>query len=255
MHDAGDIVSSGNDVKHTGEERIGYVTQAGWEQLLDQVNQQIEEMEALPLPEVKDKVFALLEGVDAIHREGLSRLVSLFKEGVLEQVIADPPIHTLMELYDLLPEEAQEEEQQFDASGFPIIPISVLAAAKKAPPPAPSKIPHWVPVPKGEGELSPNSTRVVDIDGHSILLCRVDNEFFAMALFCEQDGSSLAQATLSRYTLTCPNHQGCYYDVRQGTRMASHGSIECYPVEVAENDKSHIMIGIDMDFVPNLPVM
>ena len=69
------------------------------------------EMEELPLPEVKDKVFELLAGIDTIHREGLWRLVRLFKEGVLEQVVTDPAIHNLMELYDLLPPEAEEERR------------------------------------------------------------------------------------------------------------------------------------------------
>jgi hypothetical protein len=92
------------------QERIGYMTSSGWEKLLQQVNAQIEELEQISDSEVKDKVFTLLAGIDAIHRESLGRLVSLFKEGVLEQVINDPPIHTLMELYDLLP--AMEEHQE-----------------------------------------------------------------------------------------------------------------------------------------------
>ncbi len=49
----------------SSQQRIGYMTTAGWDKLLDQVNQQIEELEQLPLPDVKDKVFTLLEGIDA----------------------------------------------------------------------------------------------------------------------------------------------------------------------------------------------
>ena len=246
MHDS-------NKDQDSSQQRIGYMTTAGWDKLLDQVSQQIEELDSLPLPEVKDKVFALLEGIDAIHRESLSRLVSLFKEGVLQQVITDRPIHDLMELYDLLPVEAIETEQQFDKNGFPLIPIQVIAAENKAPPVQP-KFPHWVPVPETQGTLEPNSTRLMDIDGHSILLCRVADEYFALASSCEQDSSSLAEATISKYTLSCPNHEGCYYDVRQGTRIAARGRIDCFPVEVSESDKDRVMIGIDMEFVPDLPV-
>ena len=256
---AGDkYVGNRKNDQGSGQERIGFMTIAGWDQLLHQVNQQIEEMEQLPLPEVKDKMFALLEGIDAIHRESLSRLVSLFKEGVLEQVITDPPIHTLMELYDLLPPEIEEEEEddgpQFDDSGFPTFPVRVITEANKKPPLKP-KYPRWIPVPEAAGTLPPDSTKVMDIDGYSILLCRVGDEYFAMASSCGQDGASLSDATLSKYTLTCHNHEGCHYDIRMGTRIAARGSsIDCYPVEVSENDKDRVMIGLDMEFVPNVPV-
>ena len=236
---------------NNNQERIGYMTSSGWEKLLGQVNSQIEVLEQISDSEVKDQIFTLLAGIDAIHRESLSRLISLFKEGVLEQVIRDPPIHTLMELYDLLPSDAKDNEQQYDENGFPIIPLDVVTEAKDAAPVKP-KIPHWVPTPDAQSTLEPNSTNLVNIDGHSILLCRVDDEYFALDSSCAQDGSSLKEATLNKYALTCHNHQGCYYDIRQGTRIAARGeSIECYPVEA---DKNRIMIGIDMDFIPNLPV-
>jgi nitrite reductase/ring-hydroxylating ferredoxin subunit len=233
------------------QERIGYMTSSGWEKLLEQVNAQIEELEQISDSEVKDKVFTLLAGIDAIHRESLGRLVSLFKEGVLEQVINDPPIHTLMELYDLLPAMEEHQEQQYDKNGFPVIPLDVITGSKGAAP-VKSIIPHWVPVPDAQSTLEPNSIHSVNIDGHHIILCRVDDEYFAVSASCAQDGSSLETATLNKYTLTCHNHQGCHYDIRQGTRIAARGdSIDCYPVEA---DEKRIMIGIDMDFVPNLPV-
>ena len=91
---------------------IGFMTNDEWDELLSYVNELIQEMEELPLPDVKDKVFELLAGIDSIHREGLWRLVRLFKEGVLEQVVTDPAIHTLMELYDLLPAEPEQDTEQ-----------------------------------------------------------------------------------------------------------------------------------------------
>ncbi|HIC39888.1 hypothetical protein MNB_SUP05-13-636 [hydrothermal vent metagenome] len=233
------------------QERIGYMTSAGWDKLLEQVNTHIEELEKISDPELKEQIFDLLAGIDAIHRESLGRLVSLFKEGVLEQVINDPPIHTLMELYDLLPALEEHQEQQYDESGFPVIPLDSVTGAKGTAPVKP-KIAHWVPVPGKQPTLEPNSTNLVNVDGHDILICRVDDEYFAVASRCAQDGSSLEKANLNKYTLTCHNHQGCHYDVRQGTRIAARGeSIDCYPIEA---DEKRIMIGIDMDFVPNLPV-
>ena len=82
---------------------IGFLSNEAWEALLASLNQRIEQMENLPEVDTRRKVFALLDDIDAVHREALHRLVRLFKEGVLEKVVTDPAIHTLMELYDLLP--------------------------------------------------------------------------------------------------------------------------------------------------------
>ena len=51
--------------------------------------------------------------------------------------------------------------------------------------------------------------------------------------------------------LACPNHPGCYYDVRQGTRIGGSEKIVCYPVKVDEDDR--VLVGLDMDFTPDLP--
>ena len=58
-------------------------------------------------------------------------------------------------------------------------------------------------------------------------------------------------ATLSGYTLTCPNHSGCHYDVRQGTRIGGGEKIACFPVKQDENGR--LLVGLDMDFTPSLP--
>jgi hypothetical protein len=63
-----------------------------------------QEIEIPPDPETRERVLDLLQGIDAIHREALTRLIRLFKKGDLEQVVTDPAIRALMELYDLTPE-------------------------------------------------------------------------------------------------------------------------------------------------------
>jgi len=232
---------------------VGFMTNDEWDELLSYVNELITEMEELPLPEVKDKVFELLAGIDTIHREGLWRLVRLFKEGVLEQVVTDPAIHTLMELYDLLPAEPKPDAEQIADKpkiNFPNIPIKVIPMEKKQAPKA-SLFPHWVPALKDKEDLLPGALRAVEVDEQSILLCRVEDEFFALANQCAQDGASLEQSKLSSYTLSCCNHPGCLYDIRQGTRIAGSGEIDCFPVEVTEGGS--VMVGIGMDFIPNLP--
>ena len=125
-----------NDHPENSQQLVGFMSTAGWDGLLAQVNAQLEEMEQLPLPEVKDKVFELLAGIDAIHREALRRLVSVFKEGVLEKVVTDPAIHTLMELYDLLPPEVEAKPVAANKKNtFMGIPIQVVST------PAPEQAP------------------------------------------------------------------------------------------------------------------
>ena len=72
----------------------------GVQALVDEVGALIASLDEIGDAEQSQKVFAALEGIDATHREALHRLVRLFKEGVLEQVVTDPAIRTLMGMYD-----------------------------------------------------------------------------------------------------------------------------------------------------------
>ncbi len=227
---------------------LGYLSNDDWNALLVHVNGLVQEMDHLPAGDIRDRVFELLDSVDAIHREALHRLVRLFKEGVLEKVISDPAIHTLMELYDLLPPEAEVQGSGgHKASTFPTIPIKPVRVT----PATPARFPHWVPVPNSPGDLMPGAVREVEVDGYPILICRRDDQLFALESRCARDGGSLHQATVSSYTLTCPNHPGCYYDVRQGSRLGGSEKITCYPVKLDANGR--VLIGLDMEFTPNLP--
>ena len=228
-----------------------------WDQLLSYVNTMIIEMEQLPLPDVKEEVFKLLAGIDSIHRESIHRLVRLFKEGVLEQVITDPPIRTLMQLYDIVPT-TDANEINTPTGDTPSVPIKFVPSASPSPPPSPipsplpnQQYPHWVPALSHRDELHPGNVIEVLLDDHPVLLCRVEDAFFALASSCAQDGSSMRDATLSKFTLSCPAHSVCLYDVRQGTRIAATDAVVCYPVEIT--DGGRVMVGIDMEFVPKLP--
>lgn len=233
---------------------VGFMTNAEWDDLLAHVNGLVVELERIPFPETKERVFELLAGIDTIHREALRRLVRLFKEGVLDKVITDPAIHTLMELYDLLPPAdptaTDGPPTEARTHRFPNIPVKVVPA-QRTEPAARAKFPHFVPAPAKAGALPPGSVLELDLDAHQILLCRVDDEYFALDSHCAQDGASLSDATLNAYTLSCSRHRGCFYDVRQGTRIATSGKVDCFPVKVA--DDGRILIGFDMPFTPVLP--
>lgn len=249
-----------NDHRDSGSEAgdglQGFLSNEEWDALLAHVDELIQEMEQLPDEDTRERVFELLRGIDAMHREALTRLVRLFKEGVLEQVITDPPIHTLMELYDLLPQQPDEDEEKppaEDTAGkhrFPDIPIKVVPKTSgegehEAP------LPHWVPVLASADALESSEVRVVAADDRAVLLCRVDDQLFALDPRCARDGGSLAQASLNRYALACPHHRGCYYDVRQGSRIGGGPGIECYAVRVDDNGR--VLVGFGVPFEPRLP--
>ena len=233
---------------------VGFMTNEAWDELLGQVDALVQDMDNLPYPDVKEKVFALLGGIDAIHREALGRLVRLFKEGVLEKVVTDPTIQTLMELYDLLPAEAKPVDEQLAKIRFTRSPGKREAKptpASVAPTPKGPSYPHWVPVLKQSQELPAGAVKECQVDDHRIVVCRVEDAFFAVDAACAQDNSSLAGAKLNKYTLTCPHHTGCYYDVRHGARIAGTVKIECYPIK--QEDDGRVLVGINMVFEPKLP--
>ena len=232
---------------------LGFMANDEWDALLAEANALVQQMESLPAGETKSTVFRLLDAIDAIHREALHRLVRLFKEGVLEKVVSDPAIHTLMELYDLLPPEAGAEavaqavaQAVADKPRFPTIPIRPLRSA------APLRYPHWVPVLAQLDDLAPGAVDGdVVADGVALLLARRDERLFALDALCPVDGASLHGARLNGYTLSCPNHAGCHYDVRTGARIGGGDALVCHPVKIDE--RGRVMVGFDMDFKPDLP--
>lgn len=225
---------------------VGFLSNDEWDALLADLNERIAKMEALPDAETKREVFELLNGIDAMHREGLSRLVRLFKEGVLEQVISDPAIHTLMELYDMLPASTASLPAK------PVFPTIPIRAVRVSPPSALLRRPHWVPVLAHQGELMSGALRDdVVIDGQPLILARRDDAWYALDALCPLDGASLRGASLSAYTLSCPRHVGCHYDVRNGARVGGGPGIACHPVKIDEQGR--VLVGLDMDFTPSLP--
>ena len=179
------------------QQLIGFMTNVAWGGLLDEVNALVERMEALPDGEVRTDLFRLLDGIDTMHREALRRLVRLFKEGVLEKVVSDPAIHTLMELYDLLPPQADEEGASAWAASakpaFPTIPIRVLRTSS-----SPSRFPHWVPVLAKQHQLASGSIRDdIVVDDLALVLARREDRFFVVDGRCGVDGSPFRGASLS----------------------------------------------------------
>jgi Fe-S cluster biogenesis protein NfuA len=69
---------------------------------LERLDQLVQEFEQHPAPAVQERVFELLQCVDAVHRAGLRRLGALLEEtGLRQRALADPEARLLFDLYDL----------------------------------------------------------------------------------------------------------------------------------------------------------
>lgn len=79
---------------------------AGPRDVLADVEGAIAELQAHPDPDVRTAVKALLEGIDAVHRAGLTHLVQAIHgmsgDTLINRLIADPAIRMLLMSYDLI---------------------------------------------------------------------------------------------------------------------------------------------------------
>jgi len=71
-------------------------------------------------------------------------------------------------------------------------------------------------VPIGKvGEIAEGAMKLVNILGHSIILARVGDRYYAVANNCTHRGGNLSQGTLQGTVVTCPWHHS-QFDVRDG---------------------------------------
>lgn len=85
------------------------MTEEEFQQIGQQLDALVQAFEALPFPEVREMAFDMLQATDAMHREGLGRLISFLHANgqaqLVEHAAEDPIIRTLFLLYDLVPSE------------------------------------------------------------------------------------------------------------------------------------------------------
>lgn len=84
-----------------------------FQHLLEWLGTGLERMEEIEDEKTREEVFALLEGIDIMHRQGLGRIMDLIANlggpQAVESISQDPIVRTLLEMYDL--PEADERTQ------------------------------------------------------------------------------------------------------------------------------------------------
>jgi len=85
------------------------ITESEFAHLVEWVGAGVEHMETIADAPTREAVFALLDGIDTLHRHALGRLLEYLTAsggaGVLARAAEDPMVQTLFEMYDLTVEE------------------------------------------------------------------------------------------------------------------------------------------------------
>ena len=235
------------------QQLVGYRTNDEWNALLAEASAMIESLEQVDDADVRAQVFGAMNGIDAIHREALHRLIRLFKEGVLEQVVTDPAIRTLMGMYDLMPVEKPGCGKVWDFMPKPSEPEPFGGRRARSEPPVtadrPPDPPHWSPAPLAR-PLNPGEAEVCQFDEGPILVADVRGDQFAAEARCPRHDAPMTGGTLSSYSWACPLGAGCIYDIRSGARLGGGEPLACLPVR---RDGDRLLVGFGVPFEPNLP--
>jgi len=211
----------------------------------------IQELAAHPDPAVGERAFALLDGVDVLHRAALGRLVALIEApdgaAVWAQARHDPVIRAVLLLYDLVPQGATGSAE---ASGEtppaqPSRPALVLPI-RHEPAPVPGKrglpmiapgaapalrAPQWRDIASLD-DLPPGSLRGYRVDGVAVLLGNANGDIFAHEDACPDTPLALSVGQLDGDEIVCPWH-GCRFEARSGRRTGHRGTgLRSFPVTI-----------------------
>jgi nitrite reductase/ring-hydroxylating ferredoxin subunit len=221
----------------------------------------VQEFEAMPFPAIREKIFELLQTVDAVHREGLRRLISRIEEegraDWLEQAAGDPAIRALLLFYDLapaavaaaLPAEAPQENPGPPNGSPPAQPgpaASYIALDKvQLLQPAQAARDHRLETPLLQpiarlADLPPGASLAVAVANLRVLLVNVEGDVFAVGELCPGSDMPLSFGALEGHRLICAWHNEVY-DVRNGRCLDPAGrddnpSLPVYPVSIEQGE-------------------
>jgi 3-phenylpropionate/trans-cinnamate dioxygenase ferredoxin subunit len=86
-------------------------------------------------------------------------------------------------------------------------------------------------------DIPPGSTKRVVVDGTAILICNVDDTFYAIEDVCTHDGGPLDEGELQGCRIMCPRH-GALFDVTSGAALTLPAVVplETYAVRTEGDD-------------------
>ena len=96
-----------------------------------------------------------------------------------------------------------------------------------------SKVEYFEILPASE---LPNGERLfIEIEGKSLVIFNIADQYFAIADICSHDDGPLGEGDLEGYNVICPRH-GAEFDVRTGKvmQLPAVDDIPAYPVQVRD---------------------
>lgn len=206
------------------------------QEVLDRVDELLRELETHAHPEVREKVLALLEGIDAVHREGLGRLLAEIRrmagEPFVNRLIEDPLVRLLLMSYELV-EGDLSTESGLPPGGAQPVPAGAagFVSAEAFRRSLQRSKRHWWSLGRVP-DVPLDSMMGIDLRGVRVLLCHVGAEFFAYRNQCPGSILPLNFGRLDAGVILCPWH-GCHYDARTGRRIdGGTGDLQRFPVVV-----------------------
>jgi nitrite reductase/ring-hydroxylating ferredoxin subunit len=189
-----------------------YLTEEEFQTVVQQLDALIQEFEQLPFPQVREMVFDLLQAVDAIHREALARLISFLHEqgqaDLVDRAAKDPIIHTLLRLYNLVPDEDRSPLEAV-RPGVNFIPLDQIGLE-------PLRRPVFNAVASVE-EVPVGAMKAFEVNGVYVLVANVAGKIYAVRGHCPGSMAPLHLGSFSPPIVICPWHNEAY-DLRTGKR-------------------------------------
>lgn len=207
----------------------------------------VQEFENHPLPEVRERVFDLLQTVDALHRPALEHLIGLLQTQApraLERALTDPAIRMLLALYELAPDEVEAGEEPSRTAAAFIRPEQIRPAKRAA-----RSGPRFEDAARLE-DVPPGAVQSVEIGKNRFLLANIDGTIHALIDRCPRSVVPLSLGSYSPPIIVCSWHNEAF-DVRTGHRSDGQPgpSAETALVEVADG-----MIRVAKRARPALPL-
>ncbi len=207
-----------------------FLTDTEYEQLASQTEDQIVQLDDLPYPKVKGDMHHLLQNLDMLHREALTRL---FKEIIINypdlhtKMQHDKPVNLLFSLYDLFHTDIQNG----------LLAQEIMSGNSS------EKFPRWIPV-GNANSLKENRAYKYAEEGEDILICKTGGEVYAVRNCCGNTALPLDGAVIEGGNLICPWH-GCRYQLSDGMMETNRLlMLKKYPVNLT--DDGEIRIGLNM---------